>query len=50
MPICLRYRPLTSQVVPGMSSPQVERPTHEYDLYLTLFITSSGGVPLRDSY
>jgi hypothetical protein len=27
-----------------MRSAQVHRPTHEYDLYLTLFITSSGGL------
>jgi hypothetical protein len=33
-----------------MLSPQVERPTHEYDLYLTLFITSSGGMPLCATY
>ena len=44
MPICWRYRCLTSEVVQVMLSPQVHRATHEYDLYLTLFITSSGGL------
>jgi hypothetical protein len=28
---------------PIMSSAQVDCPSREYDLYLTLFITSSGG-------
>jgi hypothetical protein len=30
-----------------MHNSQVFRPTHEYDLYLKLFITSSGGVESR---
>jgi len=29
--------------IQAMQSSQVDRPTHEYDLYLMLFITSSGG-------
>jgi hypothetical protein len=34
---------LANSLAAAMCRPQVDRATHEYDLYLTLFITASGG-------
>jgi hypothetical protein len=33
-----------SAALSNMIKSQVHRPKHEYDLYLTLYITSSGGL------
>jgi hypothetical protein len=33
----------TFSAIYAMTQPQVQRPKHEYDLYLKLLITSSGG-------
>lgn len=43
-PIDLRMmRERTDSALCIMRHSQVQRPKHEYDLYLTLYITSSGG-------
>lgn len=44
MPLRLISQFSVYAVTNAMISPQVYRPAHEYDLYLMLFITSSGGL------